>query len=123
MLLEHLLLDHSASVEDDVNGVGPSPVAARRREQAAAKKKTTEEDVVDEAWRLSDPEEAALLEVFVATLKKTRDETTGLKKASSWTFFRNTPDRCIGRRGVDCFGHDPCTYQRASPFIRKAPDR
>ena len=84
MLLEHLLLDHSASVEDDVNGVGPSPVAARRRQQAAAKKKATEEDMVDEAWRLSDPEEAALLEVFVATLKKTKEEASGLKKVSSW---------------------------------------
>ena len=80
MLLEHLLLDHSASVDDDANGLGPSPVAARRREQAAAKKKATEEDLVDEAWRLSDPEEAALLEVFVSALKKTKDEGSGLKK-------------------------------------------
>ena len=80
MVLEHLLLDHSASVEDEVNGAGPSPVAARRRQNAAAKKKTSEEDVVDEAWRLSEPEETALLEVFVAMLKKTKDEASGSKK-------------------------------------------
>lgn len=87
MLLEHLLLDHSASVEDDVNGVGPSPVAARRRQNAAAKKKTTEEDVVDEAWRLSEPEETALLEVFVAMLKKTKDEVMGSKKVQFIRFL------------------------------------
>jgi cohesin complex subunit SA-1/2 len=83
MLLEHLLLDHSASVGDGVNGPGPSPVAARRRQNAAAKQTATEEDVVDEAWRLSEPEEAALLEVFVAMLKKMKDEAAGSRKVNS----------------------------------------
>jgi len=81
-LLEHLLLDHSASAEDAVNGVGPSPVAARRRQNAAAKKKAADEEVVDEAWRLTESEEAALLEVFVAALRKAKEEAAGGKKVS-----------------------------------------
>jgi cohesin complex subunit SA-1/2 len=110
MLLEHLLLDHSASLDDDVNGVGPSPVAARRRQQAAAKKKATEEDVVDEAWRLTDPEEAALLEVFVATLKKTRDEATGLKKVGLMKFPFNCILMTFAGRRLYCFRHDSRTH-------------
>ena len=81
-LLEHLLLDHSASADDAMDGVGPSPVAARRRQNAAAKKKATEEAVVDEAWRLTEPEEAALLEMFIAALRKAKDEAAGGKKVS-----------------------------------------
>ncbi|KIJ37056.1 hypothetical protein M422DRAFT_61048 [Sphaerobolus stellatus SS14] len=65
-LLEHLLLDHSAS---DVNGVHhPSP----RR----AGKKPVDEELVDEAYRLSESEEAALLELFVAALRRIREEAT-----------------------------------------------
>jgi len=72
-LLEHLLLDHSAS---DINGVHPSP----RR----TAKKAADVEVVDEAYRLTEPEEAALLELFVAALKKVREDalSAGTKKVS-----------------------------------------
>lgn len=73
-LLEHLLLDHSAS---DISGVRPSP---RRTGKA------TEVEIVDEAWRLTEPEEAALLELFVASLKKIRGDATltGAKKVNKF---------------------------------------
>ncbi|KAG8948182.1 hypothetical protein FRC04_009981 [Tulasnella sp. 424] len=73
-LIEFLLLDHSADGEDDV-----SPVASKKKRAAEAnekngkgrRKSTVNEAEVDEAWRPEDSEEAALVEVLVASLKKT----------------------------------------------------
>ncbi|KAG8957246.1 hypothetical protein FRC03_010340 [Tulasnella sp. 419] len=80
-LLEYLLLDHSAP-DNDAEG-GMSPVSAKRKQaqkrKAAAHKKgggrknanAGEGAEVEEAWRLKDEEEAVLVEVLVAALKKT----------------------------------------------------
>ncbi|KAF8513560.1 hypothetical protein BU17DRAFT_95252 [Hysterangium stoloniferum] len=76
-LLEHLLLDHSAS------DVGTSPMRAGKKS-----KKAVEVEVVDEAWRLSEPEEAALLECFVAVLRRIKEEAgpgSGGKKGEAET--------------------------------------
>ncbi|KAG8960843.1 hypothetical protein FRC05_006541, partial [Tulasnella sp. 425] len=82
-LIEFLLLDHSAEGEDDV-----SPVASKRKRAAEAnakkgkgrRKSTVNEAEVDEAWRLEDSEEAALVEVLVASLKKTIGDAAEKKK-------------------------------------------
>lgn len=84
-LIDFLLLDHSAEAEDDV-----SPVASKRKRAAEAnakkgkgrRKSTVNAGDVDEAWRLEDAEEAALVEVLVASLKKTIADASEKKKAS-----------------------------------------
>lgn len=70
-LLDYLLLDHSASETNDI--VGPS---SRR-----VAKKTVEDEHVDDAWRLAETEETALLQLFIASLRKARDEAL-LKKVA-----------------------------------------
>lgn len=70
-LLEHLLLDHSA--QDDAGAA----VTPSRRKQAA---KTTD-DAVDPAWRLEDEEEGFILEVAVASLRKTVAEAKKVARA------------------------------------------
>lgn len=72
-LLDYLLLDHSASETNDV--VGPS---SRR-----VSKKMTEDEHVDDAWRLTETEETALLQLFVASLRKAREEAL-LKKVTTF---------------------------------------
>ena len=67
-LLDVLLLDHSAA--DD----GSRPTSRSKGKQAAM------EDPVDEAYRLEEVEEAVLLEMLVATLRKALIEATSAKK-------------------------------------------
>ncbi|KAG9003732.1 hypothetical protein FRB90_011132 [Tulasnella sp. 427] len=85
-LMEFLLLDHSAEGEDDV-----SPVASKRKRAAEAKakkgkgqrKSTVNQGDVDEVWRLEDAEEAVLVEVLVASLKKTIADAGEKKKGEA----------------------------------------
>ncbi|KAF8153202.1 hypothetical protein B0H34DRAFT_800432 [Crassisporium funariophilum] len=72
-LLEILLLDHSASEED-------SQLPTLRQKGRTNGKKRIDEFSVDEAWRLEEVEETILLEVLVATLRRTREESAGGKK-------------------------------------------
>ena len=68
-MLELLLLDHSAGVE--------VPSTTPRRKKA---KKAQEESQVDEAWRLNDAEEAILIEVLIAALRKSIAEAALAKR-------------------------------------------
>lgn len=68
-LLDVLLLDHSAAGEE-----GSTPNAKRRG------KHTSGDTVIDEVWRLEEVEEGVLLEVLLATLRKTKAEVAGSKK-------------------------------------------
>ena len=68
-MLELLLLDHSA-------GADTSQGSSRRKKA----KKVVDDLLVDEAWRLDESEEAILLEVLVASLRKVKSETSSLKK-------------------------------------------
>ncbi|CAA7269932.1 unnamed protein product [Cyclocybe aegerita] len=73
-LLELLLLDHSASEEDNQLTSSPRP---RVR---ANGKKHTDDFVVDEAWRLEEVEESTLLEVLVAAIRTAKAESVGGRK-------------------------------------------
>lgn len=75
-MLDLLLLDHSAGVDVSLGG---TPVSARRKKT----KKTVDDALVDEAWRLGEPEEAILLDVFVATLRKAKAEASAGKKVNN----------------------------------------
>ena len=90
LLLDILLLDHSASGEDSQLN---STSGAKSRTNG---KKRNDDFVVDEAWRLEEVEESILLEVLVAVLRKTREESASTKKVRicflffflSLTFYR-----------------------------------
>ena len=81
LLLDILLLDHSASGED--SQVTSAPRAKRR----TSGKKRNDDFVVDEAWRLEEVEESILLEVLVAVLRKTKEESTSAKKVHICALF------------------------------------
>jgi cohesin complex subunit SA-1/2 len=68
-LLDILLLDHSANAEG-----GDEPMGRRTKGNKA------NSDSVAEAWRLEEVEEAVLLEVFVASLRKARASAASAKK-------------------------------------------
>jgi len=70
-LLDVLLLDHSAS-----GGEGSQGSRGRRTQTRQA----NGDSMVDEAWRLEEVEEAILLEVLVAALRKAKLDTVGVKK-------------------------------------------
>ncbi|KAH7929010.1 hypothetical protein BV22DRAFT_1003690 [Leucogyrophana mollusca] len=65
-ILDVLLLDHSASEDDDLEGNDSILASARNS--------------VDEAWRLQEVEETMLLEVFVASLRRAKVTSAGAKK-------------------------------------------
>ena len=86
LLLDILLLDHSASGEDSQLNSTP------RAKSRSNGKKRNDDFVVDEAWRLEEVEESILLEVLVAVLRKTKEESAGAKKVHiyiSFMFFAN----------------------------------
>ncbi|KAL5478298.1 IRR1 [Sanghuangporus weigelae] len=64
-MLDLLLLDHSAGTDPSQGG---TPVSTRRKKT----KRVVDDALVDEAWRLEEAEEAILLDVFVAALRKAR---------------------------------------------------
>ncbi|KAI0698963.1 hypothetical protein C8T65DRAFT_719862 [Cerioporus squamosus] len=68
-LLDVLLLDHSATDEQS------RPASRSKGKQAAS------DETVDEAYRLEEVEEAVLLEMFVATLRKALADAATAKKA------------------------------------------
>ncbi|KAI9060084.1 hypothetical protein FKP32DRAFT_1578832 [Trametes sanguinea] len=68
-LLEVLLLDHSAADEE-----GSRPASRSKGKQPA------NESAVDEAWRLDEVEEAVLLELLVASLRKALSDAASAKK-------------------------------------------
>ncbi|KAI0356888.1 hypothetical protein OH77DRAFT_1423133 [Trametes cingulata] len=68
-LLDVLLLDHSAAGEE-----GARPASRSKGKQAA------NETAVDEAWRLEEVEEAVLLELLVASLRKALVDAANAKK-------------------------------------------
>lgn len=71
-LLEVLLLDHSSGETSSRGNKG--------------KKKATDSGV-DEAWRLEEVEEGVLLEVLIASLRRTKLEAVGGKKVSLLTII------------------------------------
>ncbi|KAA1471951.1 hypothetical protein DENSPDRAFT_148019 [Dentipellis sp. KUC8613] len=77
-LLDVLLLDHSATGDDEVS------VPRNRRGKG---KQTNGDAGVDEAWRLEEVEEAVLLEVLVAAIRKVQVDATAAhsKKAEDDT--------------------------------------
>lgn len=77
-LLEVLLLDHSAASEGS---------SQTRKRGSASKQRAA--DIVDEAWRLEEVEEGVLLEVFIASLRKTKLDVVGSKKVSDRFLFQN----------------------------------
>lgn len=74
-LLEVLLLDHSAAGEDEAEGSSRRPTAKGKRR--------VPDNTVDEAWRLEEVEESALLEVLVASIRRAKADVVGSKKVSS----------------------------------------
>jgi len=80
-LLDILLLDHSASGED--SRLNSTPRAKSRTNG----KKCNDAFVVDEAWRLEEVEESILLEVLVAVLRKTKEESSSAKKVYICALF------------------------------------
>lgn len=74
-LLDILLLDHSANTEGGDESRG-------RRSKG---NKTTSDSVAGEAWRLEEVEEAVLLEVFVASLRKAKASAASAKKGEEDT--------------------------------------
>lgn len=72
-LLDVLLLDHSASGDDEAE------VPRGRRSKG---KQAASEVSIDEAWRLEEAEEAVLLEVLVAALRKAKLDASSGKKVS-----------------------------------------
>lgn len=81
-LLEQLLMDHSAEGGAD----NPSPVSKRRK----MGKKKADDSVVDEVWRLEEVEEAVLLEVLLAALRKARAEAQAGKKVCLFHVHRTS---------------------------------
>ncbi|KAI0058337.1 hypothetical protein BV25DRAFT_1283433 [Artomyces pyxidatus] len=73
-LLDVLLLDHSAG------DAGQEPRGRRTKG-----KQPSADSSVDEAWRLEEVEEAVLLEVFVAALRKAKADASGVKKGEEET--------------------------------------
>ena len=80
-LLDILLLDHSASGEDSQLNSTP------RAKGKTNGKKRNDDFVVDEAWRLEEVEESILLEVLVAVLRKTKEESASAKKVHICALF------------------------------------
>ncbi|KAG6851858.1 hypothetical protein C0991_005465 [Blastosporella zonata] len=74
-LLDLLLLDHSATTEDDASQDPSRPSRGQPNGKAS-----TPDSVVDEAWRLDDLQESMLLEVLVTSLRRAKAEATGGKK-------------------------------------------
>ncbi|KAH9035024.1 hypothetical protein EDB85DRAFT_1945370 [Lactarius pseudohatsudake] len=74
-LLDILLLDHSANTEGGNESRG-------RRSKG---NKSSSDSVAGEAWRLEEVEEAVLLEVFVASLRKARASAASAKKGEEDT--------------------------------------
>ncbi|KAI0827388.1 hypothetical protein BC628DRAFT_1369278 [Trametes gibbosa] len=68
-LLDVLLLDHSAAGEENTR-----PSSRSKGKQAA------NDSAVDEAWRLEEVEEAVLLELLVASLRKALSDAANAKK-------------------------------------------
>ncbi|KAI0657496.1 hypothetical protein C8Q70DRAFT_919344 [Cubamyces menziesii] len=73
-LLDVLLLDHSAAGEE-----GSRPTSRGKGKQ------TTGDSAVDEAWRLEEVEEAVLLELLVASLRKALADAANTKKPDEGT--------------------------------------
>lgn len=104
-LLDILLLDHSGSGATDDNLPSTSKMRGKKSKSAASPVKKSrakaknvrssspkgadddEEDVVDEAWRLEEDEEPALVEVLLACLQKTLSEEATRKGVSSPHFL------------------------------------
>lgn len=72
-ILDVLLLDHSASRDEDIDGPDLLVESAR--------------NTVDPAWRLSEVEETVLLEVLVASLRRTKLASTSGKKVCVASLF------------------------------------
>ena len=81
LLLDILLLDHSASGEESQVNSAP------RTKSKTNGQKRNDDFVVDEAWRLEEVEESILLEVLVAVLRKTKAESAGVKKVRICALF------------------------------------
>ena len=89
-LLDILLLDHSANTE------GGEETLGRR-----SKGNKPNSDSVAEAWRLEEVEEAVLLEVFVASLRKAKASAASAKKVRypvTVLDCKFTPCICRGRK-------------------------
>ena len=131
VMLDLLLLDHSAEDAE----VLASPVASKRKKASSSKNRKNAtvsdgdegRDQVDDAWRLSEPEEAVLVEVLVASMKKTITDALAQKKSVSIAGFiaiRVSHILIIFRagRGRDSSNrHHQSINQSASKTLHQAP--
>ncbi|PFH50849.1 hypothetical protein AMATHDRAFT_3582 [Amanita thiersii Skay4041] len=98
-LLEILLLDHSASLSNnDDDDLPAHPGAARRVNGRAHRSEEAEDEgeaevvevvVIDDSWRLEEVEEGILLEVLVASIRKTKADAAGAKKTEEETIVND----------------------------------
>lgn len=133
-LVDFLLLDHSAKGDEDAVA---SPVASKRKKAAESsarnrkgKAKTVEADgEADELWRLDDAEEAVMVEILVASLKKNIGDASSEKKkviVISFTEERSTHFRgCFssGRRGRVPDRNDSCAHEVSTTPLFEASSR
>ncbi|KAF8337116.1 uncharacterized protein EI90DRAFT_3044949 [Cantharellus anzutake] len=94
-ILQLLLLDHSGNVTAE--SVVASASKLRKKSQASPRKKRKgedDEDIADEAWRLEETEETALLNVLLASLQKTLADSVS-KKTSDADIVRNDLTRVL----------------------------
>lgn len=90
ILLELLLLDHSAGSSDGTDTSGAvSKLRKKQKVQSTPRKgktsasNTGDDDAVDEAWRLEENEETVLVEVLLACLRKTLADASTKKGVRS----------------------------------------
>ena len=118
-LLELLLLDHSASEEEE-SQLGPAP---RGRPRVNGKKQKDDFEV-NESWRLEESEESALLEVLVAAIRMAKGESVGGKKVCRNCSIPVLASLCLsGRRGKRFERRHTRFNQRAPPSFHQAPVR
>ncbi|KAG8986084.1 hypothetical protein FRB93_005518 [Tulasnella sp. JGI-2019a] len=99
-LVDYLLLDHSAKGDDDAS---LNPVASKRKKAAESsargrKRKSKAADAdgeADELWRLDDTEEAVMMEVLVACLKKHIGDVSSDKKKGEGDVFQAEMTRVL----------------------------
>ena len=91
-LLDLLLLDHSAAVEEEDDEAPSSSSGPNGR------------TIVDAAWRLSEAEEAIMLEVFTGSIRKAVGEAAAAKKVCLF----GTEYRCIFNSTSSVGGRPSC---------------
>lgn len=136
VLLDHVLLDHSAQQAGDVVSASaskrrkkgkPSSTATPRKAAAAADQ--DDEDTVEEAWRLEEAEETLLVEVLLASLKKSIADSVSNKKVGDLSHLASTQMTNVYslaplERPRSCSSsHDPSLDQSSSQTFHQTSNR